>query len=148
MLRSAILGGALTKVDPCGVWFHPHLVYSIRNQVGLSCELRNPKAMIGVRRKESQVCRRWTNSIAYWNMEFVCGDDAKPLIARLPPELLPDENTRTLAACRSKCIRLANWVDFGCAACFCESVTCKNSSALNSLQVRISVNRLAFLSLI
>jgi hypothetical protein len=36
------------------------------------------------------------------------------------------KNTRTLASSRSKCIWLPNWVVFGCAACFCESGTCKN----------------------
>src|SRR5258705_9229820 len=47
VLGPAILR-ALAEIDPRLVRVDPHFVYAVRNQVCLSSELRNPKAVISV----------------------------------------------------------------------------------------------------
>src|SRR5712675_280170 len=89
MLRAAILR-ALAEIDPRLVRIHPHFVYAIRNQVCLSSELRNPKAVISVGGKQFQECRCGMNRIAHRNVQFVGRHDAERWISELPPELVTD----------------------------------------------------------
>src|ERR1700683_5117914 len=56
VLCSAVLC-ALTKKNACALRVHPHFVGMVRNEVRLACELRHPKAVVGIGREQLQ--KRW-----------------------------------------------------------------------------------------
>src|SRR5260370_7134174 len=68
----------------------PSLVWVIRNQVCLSCELRYPETVIRVGGKQFQECRCGMRGVTHGDMEFVRGDDAELRIPKFPPKLMPD----------------------------------------------------------
>jgi len=89
VLRAAILG-ALPKVHAGFVRVDPDGINAIGDQVCFAGELRNPKAVIGVRGEQLDEGGRRMRRIADGNMQFVGGDDAERRIAELPPELMTD----------------------------------------------------------
>src|SRR5215469_17589862 len=72
------------------VGIQPCLVRVIRNQVRLSCELRQPETVIGVGGEQFQECRCGMSGVTHGDMEFVRGNDAKRGVAKFPPKLVPD----------------------------------------------------------
>src|ERR1700692_2504551 len=87
MLCSAVLG-TLAKKDTCALRIHPHSVGVVGNEVGLSCKLRHPKAVVGIGRKQLQ--KRWCRmtGIAHREVQFFSGDDPQLRVAKLPPVLM------------------------------------------------------------
>src|SRR5215471_4470947 len=72
------------------VGIQPRLVRVIWNQIRLSCKLRNPEAVIGVRGKQFQECRCGMRGVTHGDMEFVRSDNAELGVPKFPPKLVPD----------------------------------------------------------
>ena len=89
VLSAAVLG-TLADVHAGFVWFHPHGVDAIGDQVGLAGELRNPETVVGVSRTQGDERRGAMRRIADGNVELVGGDDTKRRITEFPPELMTD----------------------------------------------------------
>src|SRR6266550_926064 len=87
VLGSAVLG-TLAKKDACALRIHPHSVGVIRNEVGLACKLRHPKAVVGIGRKQLQKSWCRMTGIAYWDVQFVGCDYPQLRISKLPPVLM------------------------------------------------------------
>jgi len=90
-LGAAILG-ALTDIDARFIWIHPHVVFTVGDQVSLSSQPRDPKTMVGIRGEQSDkggcgMCR-----VAGRDVKLICGDHPKSWITKLPPELMTDGN--------------------------------------------------------
>src|SRR6266478_3820109 len=51
VLCSTVLG-TLAKKNTCALRIHPHSVGVVRNEVGLACKLRHPKAVVSIGRKQ------------------------------------------------------------------------------------------------
>ena len=68
----------------------PGVIRMVRNQVGLAGQARNPEAVVGVRRKQRNKCRRRMLRIADRNMKFVRGDHSQRRITIFPPILVAD----------------------------------------------------------
>src|SRR5208283_2976687 len=82
---------ALSHVEAGVQWVNPHLIRVIGNEVYFPRELRNPKTVIGICRKELQIGRSGLTRITHGNVKLVCHDEALFWIAVLPPELMPDD---------------------------------------------------------
>src|SRR6516162_3933236 len=87
VLGPAILR-ALAEENACALRVHPHPVRMIGNKICLARELRNPKAVVGISRKQLQECGRGMTRVAYRNVQLVCSNDAELRIAKLPPKLM------------------------------------------------------------
>src|SRR5882724_72942 len=87
VLCSTVLG-TLAKKDTCALRIHPHSVGVVRNEVRLACQLRHPKAVVGIGRKQLQ--KRWCRmtGIAHRDMQLVGCDDPQLRISKLPPVLM------------------------------------------------------------
>src|ERR1700733_15190329 len=62
----------------------------IRDQICLSSQLRDPKAVVNVCRSQLEEGRCGSSVGTDWYMKFVCGDYAVFRVSKLPPELMPD----------------------------------------------------------
>src|SRR5579862_2635876 len=67
VLRSAVLR-TLAQKNAGALRVYPHSVGMVWNEVGLSCKLRHPKAVVGIGREQSHKCGGGMTVIAHGNM--------------------------------------------------------------------------------
>src|ERR1700677_1470941 len=91
VLRSAILC-ALAKKDSRALRVYPHSVGMVRNEVRFSCELRHPKAVVGIGREQLQERWRRMIRIAPRNVQFFGRDDPQLRVSKLPPVLMSNRD--------------------------------------------------------
>src|SRR6202012_460439 len=63
----------------------------IRDQVCLSSQLRDPKAMIDIGRSQLEEGRCRRSAGTHRNVEFICGNYVVFRVPKLPPELMSDD---------------------------------------------------------
>jgi len=91
VLDSAILC-ALAEINACFVRIDPRAIRMIGYEVRLTCKTWHPKAVVRIRRKQSEESRSWVCWIAYRYVQFIRGRDIEAGVAILPPELMTDNS--------------------------------------------------------
>src|SRR5450631_1259407 len=99
MLDPAILR-ALADVNAGFMWIDPHAVGAVGNKISLACQFRDPEAVVGIGRQQSDVCGSGVLGIADRYMQLVGSDETLLRVLKLPPELVA--NRRDFSRSRRK----------------------------------------------